>query len=69
MNSLIIASQMNKHARAHYEKYFNKLKELIGLDVGSIYREEYKQGKKLEFIMEYAKSSWISSKRGKKQEV
>jgi len=36
MNSLIIASQLNKNARANYKKYFNELKTLVEVDVGSI---------------------------------
>ena len=40
MNSLITASQLNKNARMNYEKYFNELKELVEVDVGSICWDE-----------------------------
>ncbi|KAJ8435723.1 hypothetical protein Cgig2_002680 [Carnegiea gigantea] len=33
MNSIITASQMNKNARAHCEKYFMELKELMEFDM------------------------------------
>ncbi|KAJ8436534.1 LOW QUALITY PROTEIN: hypothetical protein Cgig2_026649 [Carnegiea gigantea] len=47
MNSIIIASQMNKKARAHCEKYFMKLKKPIEFEVGSIHCDEDGQGKVL----------------------
>jgi len=47
MNSLITASQMNMNARAHCEKYFMELKELVEFDVGSIHCEENGHGKTL----------------------
>ena len=37
MNSLITASQLNKNTRANCEKNFNELKQLVELDVRSIY--------------------------------
>ncbi|KAJ8451299.1 hypothetical protein Cgig2_014071 [Carnegiea gigantea] len=36
INSIIIASQMNKAARAHCEKAFLELKKLVEFDIGSI---------------------------------
>ena len=39
MNLVIAASQHNKNARANCEKYFSELKELVELDVKSIYCE------------------------------
>ncbi|KAJ8437274.1 hypothetical protein Cgig2_010099 [Carnegiea gigantea] len=33
MNSIITSSQMNKNARAYYEKYYMELKEVIEFDV------------------------------------
>ena len=36
MNSVIVASEQNMNARAKCEKYFNELKELVELDIGSI---------------------------------
>ena len=32
---MIVVNQLNKNARVNYEKYFNELKELVELDVGS----------------------------------
>ena len=40
VNTLITTSQMNTQARAHCEEYFNKLKELVEQEVGSIDVEE-----------------------------
>ena len=37
INSIITASQMNKAARAHYEKAFLDLKQLVEFDIGSIH--------------------------------
>ncbi|KAJ8442023.1 hypothetical protein Cgig2_007861 [Carnegiea gigantea] len=45
MNSIIIASQMNKNATAHCEKYCMELKEVIEFDVGSIHIAEDGQEK------------------------
>ena len=36
INSMIAASKQNKNTRVKCEKYFNELKELVELDVGSI---------------------------------
>ena len=36
INSLIIASQLNKNTRANCEKYFNELKDLVKVNVRSI---------------------------------
>ncbi|KAJ8422903.1 hypothetical protein Cgig2_026424 [Carnegiea gigantea] len=41
MNLIITASQMNKNARAHCEKSFLELKELVEFDVGSIHCDEH----------------------------
>ena len=38
---------MNKNARAHCEKYFVELKELIEIDLSSIHCDEDGQGKDL----------------------
>ncbi|KAJ8429925.1 hypothetical protein Cgig2_017975 [Carnegiea gigantea] len=43
-NSIIIASQMNKNARAHCENYFMELKELIEFDLKKKW-DQVKQGK------------------------
>ncbi|KAJ8424952.1 hypothetical protein Cgig2_018759 [Carnegiea gigantea] len=40
MNSIITANQINKNARAHCEKCFLELKELVEFDVGSIHCDE-----------------------------
>ncbi|KAJ8452000.1 hypothetical protein Cgig2_016581 [Carnegiea gigantea] len=48
MNTLITASQMNTQARVHYEEYFNKLKELVEQEVGSIYVEENVASKQMD---------------------
>jgi len=48
MNSLIVASQLNKQSMAHCEDYFNKLKQLVEMEVGSIYYEDDGQGKGLD---------------------
>ncbi|KAJ8453109.1 hypothetical protein Cgig2_014872 [Carnegiea gigantea] len=47
MTSIITSSQMNKNARAHCEKYFMELKEVIEFDVSSIHFDEDGQGKDL----------------------
>ena len=48
MNSLIAASQLNKQSRAHCEEYFDKLKQLVEMEVGSIYYEDDGYGKGLD---------------------
>ncbi|KAJ8438362.1 hypothetical protein Cgig2_015289 [Carnegiea gigantea] len=48
MNSLIAASQLNKQSRAHCDDYFDKLKQLVKMQVGSIYYEDDGQGKGLD---------------------
>ncbi|KAJ8439439.1 hypothetical protein Cgig2_021553 [Carnegiea gigantea] len=45
MNSIIIASQRNKNARAHCERYCMELKKVIEFHVGSININEDGQGK------------------------
>ncbi|KAJ8428960.1 hypothetical protein Cgig2_003291 [Carnegiea gigantea] len=47
MNSIITTSQVNKNARAHCEKYFMELKELVEFDVGSIHCDKDGQEKVL----------------------
>ena len=42
---------MNKNIRAHCEKLFMKLKELIEFDVGSIHYDEDGQGKDLNSLL------------------
>ena len=39
MNALVITSQLNGEARLLCEEYFSKLKELIEVQVGSVYIE------------------------------
>ncbi|KAJ8424983.1 hypothetical protein Cgig2_027992 [Carnegiea gigantea] len=46
--SQMIASQLNKQSRAYCEEYFDKLKQLVEMEVGSIYYEDDGQGKGLD---------------------
>ena len=62
MNSLITASQLSQNVRANWQKYFTKLKELIKLDVGSIYCDG-KGMLKFDFFTKYVESSWILRKK------
>ncbi|KAJ8438344.1 hypothetical protein Cgig2_013392 [Carnegiea gigantea] len=48
MNTLITVSEMNTQARADCEEYFNKLKELVEQEAGSIYVEENVASKQMD---------------------
>ncbi|KAJ8441112.1 hypothetical protein Cgig2_006941 [Carnegiea gigantea] len=65
MNSIITGSQMNKNARAHCEKYFIELKELIEFIVGSIYCDEDGQRKDLNSLPNVLNPPGSRQKRGK----
>ncbi|KAJ8435720.1 hypothetical protein Cgig2_002677 [Carnegiea gigantea] len=68
MNSIVIASQMNKNAKAHCEKYFMELKELIEFDVRSIHGDKDGEGKDLNSLpnvlnLPGSLQKWVRNKR------
>ena len=68
MNTLITASQMNTQARVLCEEYFNKLKELVEQEVGSIYVEENVASKQVDSYGKILNPVSSKPKRKKREE-
>ena len=59
---------MNTQARAHCEEYFNKLKELVEQEVGSIYVEENVASKQVDSYGKILNPVSSKPKRKKREE-